>query len=231
MAGLGVLGGPKVEEMERIYEEQFGVQQAKETVVPEVVETKNRIAEEIHHQRQLAEAMEQQQQQQKQHMMMQQMQQQSQDPFALANLTNSNVSPVPDIPMPQHMSMAERMFSNEEVPHEIRTKYWNVFNKDNVLTFLDEKRKRSKMINFDIMKIDMLNSTPYYEYTFDLEMELGIVRNAFETKLDRAMGFRGINIKNERTILQSQFTENRMIQEHENSQIKEGFMKRLFGRR
>jgi hypothetical protein len=77
----------------------------------------------------------------------------------------------------------------------------------------------------------MLNSIPYYDYTFDLELQLNILRNIFETKLDRALGVKGSGTKNERIVLQSQFTEQKQISEMGQSPIREGFLKRLFGRR
>ena len=128
--------------------------------------------------------------------------------------------------------MADQLLSDNDVPDEIRKKYWFVFNKDNVLTFLDEGRKASKMLNFDIMKIDILNSTPYYDYTFEKELEFNILRNVMETKLDRALGFKGTGQKNERIVLQSQFQEQRQISEvGDGGNMKEGFFKRLLGRR
>ena len=79
----------------------------------------------------------------------------------------------------------------------------------------------------------MLNAMPYYDYTFDKELEFGVMRNVFETKLDRALGMKGGNVKNERIMLQSQFQENRQITEGNmnTGAIKEGFFKRLLGRR
>ena len=65
-----------------------------------------------------------------------------------------------------------------------------------------------------------------------IDLDLVVLRNVFETKLDRALGFKGQNIKNERIVLQSQFSEQRQISEHDQgNQIKEGFFKRLLGRR
>ena len=43
--------------------------------------------------------------------------------------------------------MTDMMIGNDDVPEDVRQKYWWIFNKDNVLTFLDEDRKRSKMLN------------------------------------------------------------------------------------
>ena len=138
---------------------------------------------------------------------------------------------MPDMPISYGGGMADSLLNDTEVPENIRKQFWYVFHKDNTLTFLDEERKQSKMLNFDITKIDFLNSIPYYDYDFDVEMEFGILRNVFETKLDRALGVKGGNIKNERLVLQSQFSENRQINENDNGDMKEGFFKRLLGRR
>ena len=157
-----------------------------------------------------------------------QMQQQD-DPFAATQYNDVNM---PDQPISYGGGMAEQLLNDNEVPDDIKLKFWNIFHKDNVLTFLDEKRKESKLLNFDIMKIDMLNAMPYYDYDFDKEMQFNILRNVYETKLDRALGFKGGNIKNERIILQSQFSEQRQINETGNDgQIREGFFKRLLKRR
>jgi len=88
-------------------------------------------------------------------------------------------------------------------------------------------------MSYDIGIIDTLNSmNTFYDYTFETELQYGLVRNAFDTKLDRSMGITG-NVKNERIILQSQFTENKNISESSQGTgaIKEGFFKRLLGRR
>jgi len=151
------------------------------------------------------------------------------DPFAMSQYSNVGL---PDMPVSYGGSMADTLLNDNEVPKEIREKHWYIFHKDNVLTFLDETRKTSKLLNFDILKIDILNSIPYYDYTFEKEKEFGILRNVFETKLDRALGITGSNIKNERTVLQSQFSEQRQISENGGQgMVREGFFKRLLGRR
>lgn len=159
----------------------------------------------------------------------QQMMQQHNNPFNLPQYGNVHL---PDVPLMGAGGMADQMLNDREVPEEIRAKFWNIFHKDNTLTFLDPERKQSKLLNFDIMKIDMLNSIPYYDYDFDKELEFGIMRNVFETKLDRSLGSKDPHIKNERIMLQSQFSENRQISENgDQNIIKEGFFKRLLGRR
>lgn len=155
---------------------------------------------------------------------------QQQNPFLTEQYRNVNV---PDSPIQYGGGIADSLLNNEEVPEEIRERWWNIFHKDNVLTFLDDTRKESKMLNFDIQKIDFLNTLPYYAYTFEKELEIDIMRNVYETKLDRALGLKGGNVKNERIILQSQFSEQRMIQEDGmgGNMIREGFFKRLLKRR
>jgi hypothetical protein len=150
------------------------------------------------------------------------------DPFASDRYRNVRL---PDQPLSFGGGIAEALLNDNEVPEEVRAKYWYVFHKDNTLTFLDEQRKQSKLMNFDIHKIDMLNSMPYYDYTFDEETKWGVLRNVFETELDRALGFRATNVKNERIVLQSQFTEARQISESGDGNIKSGFFKRLLSRR
>ena len=153
----------------------------------------------------------------------------AENPFAAEQYRNVGV---PDVPVQYGGGMAEMLLNDNIVPEDVKKRFWFVFHPDNTLTFLDEERKRSKMLNFDISKIDVLNATPYYDYTFEKELEFNVLRNVFETKLDRALGFRGQNMKNERIVLQSQFSEQRQISEHgQGDQIKEGFFKRLLGRR
>ena len=152
-----------------------------------------------------------------------------QNPFDQSQFNNSNM---PDTPMQYQGTIAETLLNDNEVPEDKKKKFWWVFHKDNSLTFLDEKRKENKLMAFDIAKIDMLNSLPYYDYTFEKELDFTVLRNIFETKLDRSLGFKGGNIKNERIMLQSQFSENRQINEMgSGNNIKEGFFKRLLGRR
>jgi len=154
---------------------------------------------------------------------------QEENPFEMKKYSDVGV---PDTPINYGGSFADSLLNDDEVPEKVRFKNWHIFHKDNTLTFLDEKRKIDKMLAFDILKVDTLNATPFYDYTFDKELEFNILRNVFETKLDRAMGFKGSNVKNERVMLQSQFSENRQISEMEHgAPIKEGFFKRLLGRR
>ena len=158
------------------------------------------------------------------------MQQQQNNPFNIEQYRNVQV---PDIPMGIQGGIADSLLNDDEVPEKVRKEWWPVFHKDNTLTFLDPERKAQKLLNFDIMKIDRLHSMPYYDYTFEEELKFTVLRNVFETKLDRALGLNNSNVKNERIMLNSQFQENRQISEHGVPQnfMRESFFRRLLGRR
>ena len=148
------------------------------------------------------------------------------DPF------RGSVSDLPDTPIGNDGGMMGSLLNDDTVPTQVKKKFWFVFAKDNVLTFLDQERKESKLTNFDIAKIDILNSIPYYDYTFEQEAEWNILRNVYETKLDRALGFKAGTSKNERIVLQSQFSESRHVNaDNADNVVRDGFFKKLLGRR
>jgi len=155
---------------------------------------------------------------------------QEKNPFNAPEYSGEQAS---DSPINYGGGMADVLLSDNEIPELLRKKYWWIFNKDNILTFLDENRKKSKMMSFDISIIDSMNSMgSYEEYDFDTELQYNLMRNSLDTKLDRAVGFKNSNMKNERVILQSQFSEAKQISEVGSQEnIKQGFFKRLLGRR
>lgn len=140
----------------------------------------------------------------------------------------------PNIPMGSDQpQMLTALHDDSTIPKRLKKKFYWVFARDNALTFLDEPRKEAKMITFDILKIDSLNATPWYEYDFGEELQWNTMRNSFETKLDRSLGTTNSQQKNERTVEQSQFSETRQISQHEDplTYQREGFIKRLLNRR
>lgn len=151
------------------------------------------------------------------------------NPFELEQYKNINFQ---DAPVKYGGGMVDAMISNEGVPDEVINEFWYVFNRDNVLTFLDEDRKNMKLLNFDIVRIDYLNAIPYYDYDFKMELKWNVIRGVLDTKLDRSLGMKGSERKNERTTLQSQFTENRMINDGTTMGNQGGgFFHKLFGRK
>ena len=170
----------------------------------------------------------QQQQQQQVALQQQSNSQQIQNPFNASQYGNI---PIADTPINYGGGMVEALLGDEGVPDAIKIPFWYAFIRDNTLGFVDKERKEQLMLNFDIIKIDELNALPYYDYDFMAEKQWNIIRNVYETKLNRAYGFKGQNIKNERIILQSQFSEQRSITEDNSSRGQDGFFRRLLGRR
>ncbi len=143
--------------------------------------------------------------------------------FSQPNFNNSFVT--------EESQAINSLLNDNNVPLDVKRKHWWVFSRDNSLTFLDEKRKKDKMINFDIIKIDTLNSLPYYDYTFEVEREINILRNAYEIKLDRALGTNKATQLNERIAQKSQFNENRQVTKDESGSSNGSFIGKLLNRR
>jgi len=133
--------------------------------------------------------------------------------------------------MNDESQVVNSLLNDNNVPLDSKRKYWWVFSRDNSLTFLDEKRKKDKMINFDIIKIDTLNALTYYDYTFEIEKEMNIMRNAIEVKFDRALGTTKTNQLNERIAQKSQFNETRQINKDEGGSKNGSFIGKLLNRR
>jgi hypothetical protein len=148
------------------------------------------------------------------------------NPFQNPQFNNS----LPDIPIQDNgAAMLNALLSDDNVPAEIRKEFWYVFHRDNTLTFLDEQRKASKILSFDILKIDSLNATPYYEYTFEREMKWTAARQMFETKLDRSLGNK--KGQNERLTIPMTVTENiTRMEDATTGNQKQGFLKRILSR-
>jgi len=126
-------------------------------------------------------------------------------------------------------ALLKGLLSNDEFDKEIKKKFSFIFNKDLPLSFQDENSKINKLIDFDIIKIDTLFNTPYDEYTFEMEAEFSKLKFILDTKLDRAKGFKDAKRINERIAQQSQFSEQKAIQE--NLQDKQNFLSAMFRRK
>jgi len=134
------------------------------------------------------------------------------------------------MPLTEENQVLNSLLANKHVPKDILSEFWFVFGRDNVLTFLDEDRKKDKLLAFDIVKIDMLHTKPYYEYTFEEEKVFNTLRLVYETKLDRALGTTKPNQVNERIVQRSQFSENRVIQNDKTATPSSSYLSRLFKR-
>ena len=134
-------------------------------------------------------------------------------------------------PVNEGDQMMNSLMSDKNIPKDVLQKYWWVFAKDVVLTFLDEKRKKDKLLAFDISKIDYLLTLPYYKYDWNVEQELNNIRNIYDVKLDRALGTDKATQVNERIAQRSQFSEQRQtISEGGSGTVRDGFLSRMLRR-
>ena len=126
--------------------------------------------------------------------------------------------------------MVNTLINTKDIPAKISEKYWWVFSKDIILTFLDKERKKQKLLSFDISRIDYLLTLPYYDYTFEVEHELNTVRSLLDVRLDRALGTENSNQINERIAQKSQFVEQKQTISNENGN-EPGLFAKLLRRR
>lgn len=140
-------------------------------------------------------------------------------------VTNEN------FPISEENQMLNTLLEDKNIPLDKRKKFFWIFNKDNVLTFLDEKRKKSKMLSFDIIKLDSIMNEGFYEYDFETEKEFNEMRLIFETRLDRSLGTNSSAQLNERIVQKSQFAENRNFMSDTSNSVKGKFLNRIIGGR
>ena len=127
--------------------------------------------------------------------------------------------------------LLKALITNDAIPEKIRLKHWEIFNNDITLSFQDEASKKEKLIDFDLLKLDALMSTPYCEYSFENEEFWNKLKLVFENKLDRAKGFKTGGRVNERIIQQSQFGEQKVTKSIDSSQNSGNILSNLLGRR
>jgi len=151
------------------------------------------------------------------------------NPFPTELATGAGINS-DNFPVNDENQMLNSLLEDKNTPKEIKKKYWWIFAKDNILTFLDKDRKKNKLLAFDIVKLDNLMNMGYYEYDFETEKAFNELRLVFDTKLDRALGSDKSSQLNERIVQKSQFSENRNFMNDGNNSVKGKFFQRLVGR-
>lgn len=149
--------------------------------------------------------------------------------FSFAPVSGDSVEPVP---ITGQGGFSELVLGDNEFDKELKHKRFEIFNKDNVLSFQSPETKKDKMMNFDIINILNLFKTDYFDYTFEHELGNEKLRHIFETKIDRAVGTKAKDYTNERKTLQSQFSEIKQVSEMSNrgQDVRGNFFKKLLSR-
>lgn len=161
-------------------------------------------------------------------------QQKSVFPHGVSDMTGYNVYSgmnTENYPGINEDHMMNSLMSDKNIPKKVLNKYWWVFAKDVVLTFLDKDRKKMKLLAFDISRIDYLMTLPYYDYDFEIEQELNNIRNIYDIKLDRSLGTDKASQINERIAQRSQFAEQRQTIKQDEGGSGSSFLSKLLNRR
>ncbi len=119
--------------------------------------------------------------------------------------------------------LVESLLSNAHIPKDVVEELWVLFGKSTKLSFLKDDDIRMLMLQFELLRLTIIESIPKSAYDEKLEMKLIQIRIEFELNLNRSRGAR----MNERELLGSSttasFTERQMGHASENP----GFFDRL----
>ena len=98
--------------------------------------------------------------------------------------------------------LVESLLSNEHIPEKLKKQLWVLFGKSTKLSFLKDNDIKNLMLQFELLRLTIIESIPKSAYNEDLEMDLIQIRIEFELNLNRSRGAR----MNERELLGSSTT-------------------------
>lgn len=127
--------------------------------------------------------------------------------------------------------LLKALINNDSIPTTIKKDHWETFTNDLPLSFQTEQSRKLKLLDFDLMKLDDLMAKPYSDYTFEREALWNKLRLVFETKLDRAVGFKSGGRINERLVQQTQFGEQKLTKTVDSTSAPGGILAGLLGRK
>lgn len=100
--------------------------------------------------------------------------------------------------------LVESLLSNEHIPKSLLKQLWVLFGKSTKLSFLKDNDIRNLMLQFELLRLTIIESIPKSAYDEELEMSLIQIRMEFELNLNRSKG--GHHGLNERELLGSSTT-------------------------
>jgi len=119
--------------------------------------------------------------------------------------------------------LVESLLSNEHIPAKLKKQLWVLFGKSTKLSFLKDSDIRGLMLQFELLRLTIIESIPKSAYNEDLEMDLIQIRMEFELNLNRSRGAR----MNERELLGSSTTASFSERPIGHSADEPGFMDKL----
>ena len=119
--------------------------------------------------------------------------------------------------------LVESLLSNEHIPEHLLKQLWVLFGKSTKLSFLKDNDIKMMMLQFELLRLTIIESIPKSEYNEELEMSLIQIRVEFELNLNRSRGGR----LNERELLASSTTATFSSKEMGNTSDNPGFLSKL----
>jgi hypothetical protein len=95
--------------------------------------------------------------------------------------------------------LIESLLDNSHVPRNLQSQLWSLFGKSSKLTFITEEDVRTLMLEFELLRLTIIESIPKSAYDENLEMTLIQIRMEFEFNIRRSKGSK----MNERELLGS----------------------------
>lgn len=113
-----------------------------------------------------------------------------------------NINEVPGSEGMEPSELVESLLSNAHIPPKLLKQLWVLFGKSTKLSFLKDEDIRGLMLQFELLRLTIIESIPKSAYDEELEMSLIQIRMEFELNLNRSRGSR----MNERELLGSSTT-------------------------
>ena len=119
--------------------------------------------------------------------------------------------------------LVESLLSNEHIPKDLLKDLWVLFGKSTKLSFLKDNDIKMLMLQFELLRLTILENVPKSFYNEKLEMDLIQIRIEFELNLNRSRGGR----MNERELLASSTTASFSSKDMEKTADNPGFLDKL----
>ena len=119
--------------------------------------------------------------------------------------------------------LVESLLSNEHIPEHLLEQLWVLFGKSTKLSFLKDNDIKMMMLQFELLRLTIIESIPKSAYDEELEMSLIQIRVEFELNLNRSRGGR----LNERELLASSTTATFSSKEMGNTSDNPSFLSKL----
>lgn len=137
--------------------------------------------------------------------------------------SSRNLDDIPGAGGMDASELVESLLSNEHIPKKLLKNLWVLFGKSTKLSFLKDEDIRQLMLQFELLRLTIIESIPKSAYNEELELELIQIRMEFELNLNRSRGAR----MNERELLGSSTTASFSERQMGNRSEEPGFLDKL----